>query len=391
MPKIKNVAILANLNRPYDRGIIRGISRYVHLRTPWCLYVEEEPVNKIPSFLTWSGDGLVLSLDDAQIVHTIPQFSGKIVGIGCLSFDMLRNLSISTVKTDDKMIAEWAADYLVERGLQHFAYCGMRPRGLDQWDKVRRDSFHSRIIKHGYECAIFTGRHYASRKWSLMIAELKNWLLGLHKPVGLMACNDSQGRHVLEACRQSDLRVPEDVAVIGVDNDELVCELAIPPLSSIAQSTEQIGFRAAELLDTLMSGRRRHPGHITVPPTCLVARQSSDTVAVDDEVVSLALEFIREHASELVGVPDVARHVGVSRSTLEKHFKRSFGCTVHDEFQRRRLRIARRLLTCSDLSLQVIAERSGFRSAHYMSSVFRREFGCPPGRLRQNGNCVKIS
>jgi len=352
MRKPKRVAILMDLSRVYDRGIIRGIMRYIHSNCPWRLYVEEDPANKIPSFTSWSGDGLIVDLDGGRISKAIPKFTGKLVGIGCLAPDILRKLDISTVKTDDQMVAEWAADHLVERGLEHFAYCGMDQRGLDQWNEIRCDSF-------------------------------RRCITGLPKPVGLMACNDSQGRSVLEACRQANLNVPEDVAIIGVDNDELMCELAVPPLSSVAQATEQIGFRAAELLDTLITGHRRRPVHIAIPPACLVTRQSSDIVAIDDEVVSRAIKFIREHATELVGVSEVTRHVGVSRSTLEKHFKGMVGRTVHDEFQKRRLGIARRLLTCSNLPLQVIAEQSGFRSAHYMSAVFRRELGHPPGKLRQ--------
>ena len=346
--------------------------------------MEEDPASRITSFTAWAGEGLIVGLDYGRIAEAIPQFQPgtQIVGIGCLAPYTLRKLGISTVKTDDQMIAEWAADHLVERGLEHFAYCGMRPRGLDQWDAVRRDSFRRRIMKHGCLCPIFTGRRHLLRYWEVMLEELKGWLAGLPKPVGLMACNDSQGRYLLEACRKLDLHVPDEVAIIGVDNDELMCELAIPPLSSIAQGTEQIGFQAAELLDALMTGHRRRPVHITVPPVCFVTRQSSDILAVDDEVVSRALKFIREHSTELVGVSDVARHAGVSRSTLEKHFKRFLGRTVHYELQKRRLDIVRRLLTGSDLPLQVIAERSGFRTAHYMSAVFRRELGYPPGRLR---------
>ena len=383
MRKLKDVAVLVNLSRPYDREIIRGISRYVHFGAPWRLYVEEEPADRISSFIAWSGKGLIVDLDDARIVKAIPQFTGKIVGIGCLAPDILRNLGISTIKTDDQVIAEWAADHLVGKGLEHFAYCGMRPRGLDQWDAVRRDSFRRRIIKHGYQCSVFTGRRHLLKYWDILLKELTDWLARLPGPMGLMACNDSQGRYVLKACRKLYLRVPEDVSIIGVDNDELMCELAVPPLSSIAQGTEQIGFRAAKLLDALMTGHRRRPVHITVPPDCLVTRQSSDILAVDDEVVSRAIKFIREHSTEMIGVPDVVRHVGVSRSTLEKHFKGSVGRTVHDEFQKRRLDLARRLLTCGNLPLQAIAEQAGFRTAHYMSAVFQRKFGCPPGRLRQ--------
>jgi LacI family transcriptional regulator len=153
------------------------------------------------------------------------------------------------------------------------------------------------------------------------------------------------------------------VAIIGVDNDELACELAIPPLSSIAQNTEQMGFRAAKLLDALMTGRRRRPVHVTVGPNCLVTRPSSDRTAVDDVVVSKALQFVREHAFDyLIGVPEVVRHVGVSRSTLEIRFKRHLNCTIHEEILRIRLSMARRLLTSTELSLNAIAERTGFRT-----------------------------
>jgi LacI family transcriptional regulator len=382
MHQFRKVAVLMNLGNVYDRGIIRGITKYVHSNGRWQLYVEEDPADKLSAFAAWSGEGLIVDLDDGRIAKAIPQFAGKVVGIGCLAPQVLRTLDIATVKTDDQMIAEWAADHLVEKGLEHFAYCGMYPRGLDQWDAVRRESFCRRILRHGGECAVFTGRQHLSQHWSPMLKELTEWLEKLPKPVGLMACNDSQGRYVLEGCRQLDIRVPQDVAVIGVDNDELMCELAIPPLSSIAQRTEQIGFRAAELLDELMAGRRRRPVHLTVPPACVVTRQSSDIVALDDEVVSHAVEFIRDHSTELVGVPEIAHQVGVSQSTLEKRFKALLGRTVHDELQKRRLDIARRLLTSSKLPLQVIAERSGFRSAHYMSAVFRREVGYPPGQLR---------
>jgi LacI family transcriptional regulator len=386
MQKPKRVAVLMNLGHVYDRGIIRGVMKYVHSGHPWHLYVEKDPANKIPSFAAWSGDGLIVDLDDGRITKAIPQFKGKLVGIGCLATDAMQKLGISTVKTDDQMIGEWAADHLVDRGLSHFAYCGMRPCALDQWDRVRCDSFRRRVLKHGYQCSVFTGRRHLLQYWDSMMKELTDWLVGLPKPVGLMTCNDSQGLYVLQACRQLGIRVPEDVAIIGVDNDELVCELAVPPLSSVAQDTELIGFRAAQVLDTVMGSSPRRSVHITVPPACLVTRQSSDILAVDDDVITRATKFIREHATELVGVGQIAHHIGVSRSTLEKHFKSLTGRTVHDELQRKRLDIASRLLTCSNLPLQKVAERSGFRSAHYMSSVFRRELGYPPGQLRQQRN-----
>lgn len=383
MPKVKNVAILMNLSRVYDRQVIRGITRYVQARGSWLLYVEEDPADKIPSFTEWSGDGLIVCTDDGQIAKAIPQFQGTIVALGALAPDVLKQFGVSTVKTDDQMIAELAADHLLEKGLTNLAYCGMPPRGLDRWIEIRRDAFCGRVARDGLQCAVFTGKRYGPRRWDLMQAELKKWLVDLPKPVGIMTCNDSRGRHLLEACRQLDLRVPDDVAVIGVDNDELMCELAIPPLSSVALGAEQNGFQAAELLDQLMRGRRRRTTHITVPPACLVARQSTDLVAIDDPIVSEALRYVREHGAERMGVLDVVRHLDVSRSTLETRFKKHLGRTVHDEIQRVRLDVARRLLTTSDLPLHVIAERAGYSTVHYMCAVFRRELGHPPGQLRR--------
>jgi LacI family transcriptional regulator len=383
MPKTKSVAILMNLSWIYYRRIIRGVSRFVQSTGSWLLYVEENPADKMPSFADWSGEGLIVDADDRRIADAISQLSGPLVAIGALASEDIERLGISTVKTDDKIIAEWAADHLLGKGITNFAYCGMRTRALDRWIEIRRDSFCQRIAEHGYRCAVFTGRRYAPRRWDLLQAELQQWLAGLAKPVGIMACNDSRGRHLLEACRKLGLNVPDDVAVVGVDDDELMCELAIPPLSSIAQAAEEIGYQAAQLLDHFMRGRRRRPTHITVQPTCLVPRQSTDMVAVDDPIVSGALRFIRQHATERIGVPDVVRHLDVSRSTVETRLKQHLGRTVHDEIQRLRLDVARRLVTTSDLPLHVIAERSGFSSIHYMSAVFQRELGHPPGHLRR--------
>jgi LacI family transcriptional regulator len=254
---------------------------------------------------------------------------------------------------------------------------------LDRWAEIRRAAFCQRLAGHGFSCAVYTGRLHAPRRWGLLQTELQQWLDGLPKPVGIMACNDWRGRHLLEACRQLGLRVPDDAAVIGVDNDELTCELAIPPLSSVAQDAEAVGYQAAALLDQLMRGRRRRPTHLVVPPACLVERESTDLVATNDPVVSGALHFIREHASRGINVADVVRHLDVSRSTIEKKLKHHLGRTVHDEIQRVRLEAARRLITTTVLPLHEVADRVGFSTEQYMSAVFLRELGHPPGKLRR--------
>ncbi len=382
MTKVKNIAILVQLNRPYDRQILAGIAQFVQSRPNWRLYVEEDPGDKVPSFAEWTGHGMILDLDDNRIAKRVKQFDGPKVGIGTPPVDMRGELSISTVRTDDEVIARWAADHLLGLGLQEFAYCGMRTRGLDRWAEIRRDAFRQRIREQGYKCAVFSGRFYLPRHWNHLLDQLSGWIDQLPKPVGLMACNDVRGRHVLEACRKLELRVPEDVAVVGVDNDELMCELAVPPLSSVAQDAEQIGYEAARLLSKLFSRRRRRSTHIVVPPQCVVTRRTTDLVAIEDDIVANAVQFIRERATERIGVPDVVRHVGVSRSTLENRFRERLSRTVHGEILRERIERAQRMLATSDLPLHTIAEHAGFSSVHYMSAVFRREFDQTPGNMR---------
>jgi LacI family transcriptional regulator len=289
---------------------------------------------------------------------------------------------MSTVRSDDEAIAHWAADHLLELGLANFAYYGMPRRGMDVWAQARYETFQRRLRERGFACHRFSGKHYAARNWSRMLGELVRWLRSLPRPIGIMACNDSCARRLLEACRQLRLRVPEDVAVLGVDNDELTCELAMPPLSSIAQGAEQIGYRAAELLDELMARTRRGPTHLVVAPLCLVRRQSTELVTIDDRLIARALDFIQARAMDPVGVADVVRHVDVSRSTLETRFRARLGRSVHEALQRVRLQTARRLLLTTQLPLDDVARRSGFRTVHYLCHVFRRELGETPGQVR---------
>jgi LacI family transcriptional regulator len=198
-----------------------------------------------------------------------------------------------------------------------------------------------------------------------------------------MACNDSRARHILTACLVNGWRVPDDIAVIGVDNDEMMCDLAIPSLSSIALGTEQMGYAAAELLERCLVEGEIAEREIVVPPMDLIPRRSTETFGVADPIIARASKYIRDHASEPVSVDEIARYARVSRSTLDARFKKTLKRSVHDELKRMRLQIARRLLLTTKLSIAEVAQRSGFSSDAYMNHVFRHEFGTTPGVFRQ--------
>jgi LacI family transcriptional regulator len=283
-------------------------------------------------------------------------------------------------------VARLAFGHLVDRGLRHFGFCGLALGEYLYMDQ-RRDAFRRLVEQAGYVCHTFEPRPSRRRNldWEAEQEQIAAWLARLPRPVGVMTCNDDRGRQVLDACRRAGVLVPDEVAVVGVDNDAILCGLADPPMTSIDVNPEQIGYEATALLDRLMrrGATRSHPPFLEIPPRGIVARQSSDMLAVADGEVATALRFIREHACRGIGVDDVLRHVGLSRSVLERRFKAVLRRTPKAEILRVQLERARQLLSEPFLPLEVIAERSGFGSCKYFGDAFFREIGIRPGAYRQ--------
>lgn len=372
-----------SLNKRFDRKVIEGVTRFVRESEKWSVFLEDDPSAKIPAFDRGHFEGVIADLDDPRIPKHVVGLDVPVVGIGAIREDSPWDLAISTVSTNNHRIAMLAAEHLLDRGLQHFAYCGTRRHTLDPWNRQRHESFVEHLRKSGRKCFAYSGRYSASHSWEYLQKQLADWLEKLPKPIGLMAANDARARHVLEACRRIRLRVPDDVAVIGVDNDELICNLACPPLTSIVQDTEEIGYRAARLLDRMMRQRTPTFLHVVIDPIAVVTRESTDMVATEDPIVSEALAYIRRNACDGLSVMDVARETGVSRSTLADHFRRVVDRTVHNEIRRVQLGTACELLAMTDLALDRVASRAGFGNAQYMNAVFRRWLNVTPGRYRR--------
>jgi LacI family transcriptional regulator len=198
-----------------------------------------------------------------------------------------------------------------------------------------------------------------------------------------MACNDDRGREVLEACRVAEIQVPEEMGVIGVDNDELLCELSDPPLSSVALNAEGVGYRAAALLDRMMRRPLRKPRRLVAQPLHVATRRSTDVVAIEDPEIAKAVRFIHDHVAELIQIQDVVRHVAISRRNLETRFRKTVGRTPHDELQRVRLQRAIRFLVETDLSIPKISQAVGYSTTSYFIQVFRKEHATTPARYRR--------
>lgn len=379
----KHVALVLSLNKRFDRKVIEGITRFVHESGKWSVFLEDDPSAKIPDFRRGHFDGVIADLDDPRIPRQVEGLKIPVVGIGGIEPGCSLRRTVSTVGTHNIKIAEMAAEYLMGLGFRSFGYCGIASRTIDPWNRERQETFVARVSEHGHRCAVFSKRYSPSHSWEQLQEALFVWLSKLPKPAGVLAANDVRARHLLEACRRFDLRVPDDVAVLGVDNDDIICDLATPPLSSIVQGTEEIGYQAAELLDQLMRKKMKRVDNRLVDPVAVKERDSTDLVATEDKVVAAALRLIRERACQGLSVPDVAEGIKVSRSTLDGHFKAVLKRSAHDEIQRFQLNNVRALLVSTEMQLEDIARRSGFCHAQYLAVMFKHVYGQTPGEYRR--------
>jgi LacI family transcriptional regulator len=284
---------------------------------------------------------------------------------------------LSNISSDSAGAARIAAAHLLEKKFRYYAFVGSTGR---IWSKRREIAFRETIEQAGFHA--FTYPYRSARSNQNAQQRLADWLVRLPKPLGLMACNDSRGQEVLSACRIAGIGVPEDVAVIGVDNDELFCELSEPPLTSVALNCVHAGYRAAELLDQLMNGRSRRAKSFLVEPLRVVARRSTDIEAIKDRTVAAALQAIRGRRAQNFTIKSLADNLSVSRRHLEIRFRKEVGRTILSEIQRSRLEHAKRVLQETDLAIDKVAEASGYSSSSYMIQVFRKKFGMTPARFR---------
>jgi LacI family transcriptional regulator len=284
------------------------------------------------------------------------------------------------VTTDNQAIARIAFEHFIEREFRRFAYCGVERFG---WSEARGRFFDELVSARGFSCVHYKAPVDFGPDSDAETDTIAEWLLGLPQPVAIFAAYDARGQQVLEACQRAELSVPEQVAVLGVDNDDLLCDLASPPLSSVIPDTQRTGWQAAELLSRLMHGEKIPPDLHRVPPLGVCARQSTDVTAVEDAHVAKAAHFIRERACEGIGVSDVAAVVPLARRSLEKRFRSLLGRTLGEEIMRVQMQRVKDLLVGTDLSLAQIAERAGFRHVEYLTVAFKRECGVPPSVYRQ--------
>ena len=377
----KSVALLIETSNAYARGLLEGIVEYQRQRDSWSVFLPEQERGATPPrwLRNWKGDGVIARIETAEIAKSIAKLRVPVVDLS----SSRRVADIPWVETDDEAIATLAFEHLFERGFRHFAFCG--PKSFN-WSTWRREHFLKRCQLASVPCECFQTDSPYSRSpvKSAKKPSLEAWLSKLPKPTGMLCAYDIQAQIVLDTCRNISLPVPEQIAVIGVDNDSLLCDLSHPSLTSVAPDARGAGFHAAQLLDDLMNGRvESGMSSLLMKPLGIVQRQSTDITAVSNDDIASAIRFIRDHACDGINVGDVLTHVHLSRRTLESQFLQATGKTPHDMIATIRIDRVQRLLQQSELSLDEIAKHAGFEHTEYMSVVFKKRFGISPGRYRR--------
>lgn len=375
------VALLIEMSNAYARGLLRGIVQFVReQQPPWSVQlVEQGRGDPPPTWLaSWKGDGIIARIENHRIARAV-----IMTGLPAVDVSAARTVpNIPWVETDDREIARLAFEHFHERGFQNYAYCG---DSQFNWSTWRRDHFFTVLDSAGFTPLVHdvsqAGKSDTSDRRQQRLAK---WLKELPKPAGILVCYDILARELLDVCRVTGIAVPEQVAIMGVDDDDLLCNLSSPPLTSVQLDTHQTGYQAASLLADLMSGRTVTEEAHLVKPLGIATRQSTDILAIDDSDVATAVRYIRENACDGINVNDVLKHVPCTRRVLEQRFGKILGRSPHDEIIRVKIDRVKQLLQETDLPMSVVADRSGFQHVEYLSVVFKRETGLTPARFRNS-------
>jgi LacI family transcriptional regulator len=382
----RKVILLIESSSECGRNLIRGIVNYSSLHKPWAFFLEPlsyKEITERKNTLAWikeiDADGIIVR--DLEKVEQIAAL-GKPVIVGSTVKKGVSNLPM--IVTDSELIGKMGADHFIERGFRDFAYCGYDDMA---WSLKRSESFAARVTEFGLRIHLYQQpRGKTQRIWQKEQNRLAAWLESLPKPVGIMTCCDYRGQQVMEACKLARIHVPEEAAVLGVDNDEVICNLFLPPLSSIDINFEKAGYEAAELLERLMAGEKMNSQKIIALPRQIVTRQSTDILAMEDAEVAKAVRYIRQHSGEMIQVPDVVEATTLSRRCLLDRFRMVLGRSIHEEITRLRIDKISRLLLETNLSVSQIAVHLGYTGDDHLARYFKKETGMTPLIFRKRFN-----
>ncbi|HEV8245454.1 MAG TPA: DNA-binding transcriptional regulator, partial [Polyangiaceae bacterium] len=344
---------------------------------PWSIHFDTPERAAREWIADFHGDGIIARLGSREAVQAMIKTGLPVVDILGGGHGLAR---IPFVHIDDLAIGRMAAEHLLERGFRTFGFFGIRD---SNWSDARLAGFSERLAEQGGR--VHALKHYWEEyPWDDEQRVIAEWVRDLPKPIGVLVCHDPTGQMLLEACSRIGVNVPDDLAVISVDNDEPYCEISNPALTSIDPNFFGVGYEAATMLEALMNGESVGQEPRLLAPRGIVARRSTEVLAVDDPHVASAARFIRERACDGIGVDDVVQVVPFSHTVLQQRFKKAFGRSVHEEIVEVRIRRAKQLLVETNLSLALIAERVGINNPEYFGVVFKAKTNQTPAQYRRS-------
>jgi LacI family transcriptional regulator len=383
-----HVVVLAEPMHPTGREFLQGVFQYAEEQGGWSLHYATRALRERPGEWLSLCDGVIARMPDDRTVRAIRRR-----GVPFVSLDYGRRprRDRPQVRVADHAIGRKAAAFFVRQGARAFAFVGRMGK---PWSECRLAGFRDAVRRGGDTVHVMDIMSFeaadAPMPWNLH-KRLGDWAQGLPRPCAVLCANDEIGFHVAEACRLAGLRIPDELSLLGVDNDVLFCELCHPPLASIDPGHLRCGWRAAACLDCLMLGKLPEQAVEYVPPGEIVLRRSADLLTVNDPNLAAAVRFIEDHACEAINVDAVALHAGLSRSVLQRRFKAAFRQTIHARIIQERLQHACQLLVRTARPIGDIAAQTGFAHQSYMGAIFRRRLGISPAQYRRTNSRPQTS
>lgn len=383
LQKIPKVALFLATNEKAGRDKLQGLLRYVRLHTPWNIHLIENRIGeqKLGDLKDWGATGVIVArMPDS--VGTIACASVPVVVIDSPTLYTKRLPHASFVTCDSEVVGQAGADFFIRQKFKNFAY--VADVGAWDWSQLRCGAFCTALRQAGFDCAVYDGggAGHTNDDWSRDQKALTRWLLTLPKPCAVLAARDGRARQVLETCLSAGLGVPGDIAILGVDNEEILCENSSPTLSSIQPDFEEAGYQAADLLEQLMRRNLRKPRTLLYGVHQIVVRESSRSASATDRRLLRGLEFIRLNAGELIGVGDVARHMAVSRRLAELLFRKYLEHSILDEVQQTRLTRLKTFLLETSLPIGQISAQCGYQTEMHAKRVFKKQVGLTMSQFR---------
>ncbi|MDF1858819.1 MAG: DNA-binding transcriptional regulator [Verrucomicrobiales bacterium] len=372
----KRIALLVETSLGSGREILRGIARYARQKGTWQLFHAAGGLaDAVPDWIQhWDGDAIIARIQNPEILEALERLDIPVVDV----LGVCEN-RFPLVHVDDVAISTKVANHFLDRNFRHFGFYGIEG---ENWSEKRARSFQQNCREADSFHELHTPRKGRPGNPD-RFGQLCEWIRDLPKPNAIMVCSDQRGLELLEACRSGGIPVPEQIAVVGVDNDLALCEISAPPLSSVRGGHFAVGYEAARLVDRILSGEKPPREPILIPPNGIVERDSSQVQAIEDPIVARGVQFIRENLAAPITNDTVARATGISRTLFQKRFRECMQQSIREFILQRRIERARLLIESTDVTLAEVAERSGFRHQEYLGQIIKKETGKTPGALRK--------